>query len=102
MTVLRLTVENTFGRNLTFILEPWAEEFPLAAGERLVLEGDGPVGGQFNVEHTDDYLVAWAWDGSDARVLREDGTIVSDWTGIRVPNFADLDEQRRDDSDAAI
>ena len=73
----------------------------MAAGERFVLEGDGPLGGQFNVEQIDDCLVAWAWDGSDARVLREDGTILSDWTGIRVPNFADLDQERPDGSDAA-
>jgi hypothetical protein len=83
----RRAVENTFGRPLTFILEPWADEYPMAAGERFILEANGPVGGDFTIEQVDDYLIAWAWDGSDARILREDGTIIDDWTGLRVPDF---------------
>ena len=94
-----ITVENTSARSVTFVLEPWAEEYPMAPNDRYVVEGDGPAdGAEFYIERPDtgEYLVVWAWDGSDARVLREDGTIVSDWTGIRVPNFRELDRQRRE------
>src|SRR5688500_2418687 len=86
------TVENTYGRPLTFILEPWADEWPMRAGERFVLEGNGPVAGDFFIEQVDDYLVAWAWDDSDARVLREDGTIIADWSGLRVPDFSAMSD----------
>jgi hypothetical protein len=95
--VKRLTVENTLGRPLTFVLEPWAEEFPMPAGARYIVEGDGPSDcAEFSVTQEGDYLVVWAWDGSDARVLNEAGAVVSDWTGIRVPNFRALDSERRD------
>ncbi|MDB4908364.1 MAG: hypothetical protein JWO05_3148 [Gemmatimonadetes bacterium] len=79
-----------------FILEPWANEYPMAPGERFVVEGNGPEGGTFSIESTEDgeNVVVWAWDGSDARVLREDGTVVADWTELRVPNFQELDRQR--------
>jgi hypothetical protein len=84
----RIVVENTSGRSLTFILEPWADEHPIGPGERFIVEGDGPAAyAEFTVEQTDEYLIVWAWDGSDARVLRDNGSVVWDWTGLRVPNF---------------
>jgi len=84
----RIEVRNSSDRPLTFILEPWADEHPIAPGERFIVEGEGPAAyAEFIVEQTEDYLIVWAWDGSDARVLREDGSILWDWTGLRVPNF---------------
>jgi len=97
--VKRVTIENTLDRTLTFVLEPWAEEYPMPAGARYVVEGDGPTEyADFYITQEGDYFVVWAWDGSDARVLREDGTVVSDWTGIRVPNFRALDPPLWDDA----
>ena len=94
----RITVENTSGRSLTFVLEPWAEEYPMPSGQRYVVEGDGPAeGAEFYVEQGDEYFVVWAWDGSDARVLREDGSVLADWTELRVPNFRELDRKRAED-----
>ena len=95
----RIVVENTFARPMTFVLEPWANEYPIAPGERYVVEAEGPEdGAALHVENPDEgeYLVVWGWDGSDARVLREDGSVVSNWTGIRVPNFRELDRRRRE------
>ena len=97
---MRRTVENTTGRPLTFIIEPWAEELPLAPGEHLVVEMEGPARWANNV-YVDDsglaegLLSVWAWDGSDARVLRADGSVAIDWFGLRVPMFAEMDEKRR-------
>ena len=90
-TVRRIEVANTSGRELTFVLEPWANEHPIAPGERFTIEGRGPAAyAEFFVEQIDDYLMVWAWDGSDARVLRQDGSVIWDWTGLRVPNFREL------------
>ena len=50
----------------------------------------------FYVLQEADCFVVWAWDGSDARLLEEDGTVIWDWTELPVPNFRELDRQRRD------
>ena len=93
----RITIENTTSRPLTFVLEPWANEYPMAPGARYVIEGDGPSdGAEFYVEQVDDYFVVWAWDGSDARVLHEDECVIADWTKLRVPNFRELERSRRE------
>ncbi len=77
------------------MLEPWANEYPIAPGQKYIVEGDGPIeAAEFYVIHEGEYLVVWAWDGSDARVLGEDGTVVADWTELRVPNFGALDRDR--------
>ena len=93
----RITIENTTAHPLTFVLEPWANEYPMGPGERYVVEGDGPAdGAEFFVEQGDEYFVVWAWDGSDARVLREDGSVAAGWTELRVPNFRELERRRRE------
>ena len=90
----RITVENSSGHSITFILEPWANEYPMGAGQLFVVEGEGPAAyADFYVESTDDCLIVWAWDGSDARILHEDGTVIEDWTGLRVPDFHKLDQR---------
>ena len=85
----RVVVENTTERTLTLVLEPWADEYPMAPSQRLIIEGKGPAyHAELHVEEPDgDYLVVWAWDGSDARILYEDGRVLADWTGLRVPIF---------------
>ena len=84
-----VTVENTTDRPLTLVLEPWATEYAMAPNQRLVIEAEGPIDGAIlHVEgQENDCFVVWAWDGSDARVLYEDGRILDDWTGNRVPVF---------------
>jgi len=86
----RIIVENTTARTLTFVLEPWANEYPMAPNQRFIIEGEGPAHhADFHVEEVrGDYLFVYAWDGSDARILYEDGRVLDDWTGLRVPIFA--------------
>jgi hypothetical protein len=56
----------------------------------LIIEGEGPAHlGNFQVDELqDDYLLVGAWDGSDARILYEDGRVLADRTGLRVPIFS--------------
>lgn len=94
----RITVENTAARPLTFVLEPWANEHPIAPGERFIVEAEGPAGeeAQLYVEQSEDYLVVWAWPGADARVLRADGSVIEGWSGNRVPDIPTSGKERRD------
>src|SRR5690349_7882859 len=95
----RRTIENTSGGPLTLILEPWADELLLAAGDHFIVEIEGPA--RYAHVYVDEsgldrgLLSLWAWDGSDARVLRADGTVALDWSGLRVPMFAEMKEKRR-------
>lgn len=95
----RRTIENTTGQPLTFILEPWADELLLAPGDHVIVEIEGPA--RYADVYVDEsgvdrgLLSLWAWDGSDARVLRADGSVALDWSGLRVPMFAAMEEKRR-------
>jgi hypothetical protein len=78
----RVTVQNTTERPLTFVLEPWANEHPIAPGEHITVEAEGPSGPDARLEvfpPEDDYLVVWSWAGSRARATRADGTVLDDF-----------------------
>ena len=96
----RMTIPNYSERTLTLIVEPWANEYPIAPGAALIVEVEGPaayasagVFVEWSVSDADEVVSAWAWDGADARVLEPDGRVVADWTGLRVPRFAELDRR---------
>jgi hypothetical protein len=81
--VRRLTVENVTDRPATFILEPWGCEYPIAPGQRLVVEQLGPPQDEdlwlVPAEQSWGDIVVWAGLKSNARILREDGSVVVDW-----------------------
>jgi hypothetical protein len=84
----RLGLENGTAHVVTVVLEPWANEYPIQPEEQWIVEADGPAAyGGFHVIHGPDTMTVHAWDGCDARILRRDGSVVADWTGIRVPDF---------------
>jgi hypothetical protein len=86
--VQRIGVENSTENTVTLVLEPWATEYTIQPGEKRIIEADGPVAyGGFHVVYGADVITVWAWDGSDARILAADGTVIDDWTGNRVPDF---------------
>jgi hypothetical protein len=94
--LLRITVENTEAVPVTLILEPWASEYTMNPGERFIIEGNGPVEyATFQVERRGTDLMVTSWDGSDVRILRPDGSIIEDWSGNPVPNFREMNRQRR-------
>ena len=102
----RMTIPNHSERTLTLIVEPWANEYHIAPGAALVVEVEGPaayasagVFVEWFVSDADEVVSAWAWDGADARVLEPDGRVVADWTGLRVPRFAELDQRRESGAD---
>lgn len=89
----RVVVENPSGRVLILILEPWADEYPMAPNQRWVIEGQGPAyHAALYVEAPDhdDGLIVTAWDGSDARILYEDGRVLAerDWSASTDPHLS--------------
>ena len=89
--VKRVEVTNSSSHAKELILEPWASEYPIAPGETLIVEAEGPAAyAILEIDEDEQYFTVYAWDGSDARVLRADGTVLDDWTGIRVPEWQKL------------
>jgi hypothetical protein len=84
-TTERSTVRNTTTHSLTLILEPWAFEYDIQPGCELAVEGEGPlVGSGLTTRYDGDFVTVIAWDGADARVLNSDGSVLGDWTGLRM------------------
>ena len=89
--VKRVQVTSTSSHAKELILEPWASEYPIAPGETLIVEAEGPAAyAILEIDEDEQYFTVYAWDGSDARVLRADGSVLDDWTGIRVPEWQKL------------
>jgi hypothetical protein len=73
---LEFSYKNSRDVPRTFILEPWAEEFIVPPGARLVVNIRFDRPSDFESEETADYFVLWLWSGCQAEVIL-DGTIVS-------------------------
>jgi hypothetical protein len=56
------------GTPITFILEPWAEEFSIGAGSKLSLKIVYKRLGSFETELTPEFFVVWLWAGCQAQV----------------------------------
>ncbi len=91
-----VVLRNGDQRAITLCVEPWANEYSMPAGAEWTLEVEGPAypDAKITVEREADRLVAFAWDGSDFRLLDSDGKVLEDWSGIRVPDFHELEQQR--------
>ena len=83
----RLLVENTTEHEITLVLEPWATEHRMLPGERFIIESRAPADvasedselWRVPQEGGSDDMVVWACLRCQARIVREDGTIVADW-----------------------
>ena len=87
-TLQQIRLANGLDRPLVLCVEPWATEYTMPPEARWVLEVEGPAypHGFVGVEYEANRIVAFAWDGSDYRLL-DAGRVVEDWSGIRVPDF---------------
>jgi len=67
----------------TFILEPWGCEYRMELGQKFVVEQLGPPQDDelwlVPAEESGGDIVVWAGLKSNARILREDGSVVVDW-----------------------
>ena len=85
----RVHLANGLDHSPVLSVEPWADEYNMAPEARWVLEVEGPAypHGFVGVEYEANRILAFAWDGSDYRLVDTNGGLVEDWSGIRVPDF---------------
>jgi hypothetical protein len=60
--VMRVT--NFFEVDAVLVLEPWADEHPLAAGQSVDVAYSGPAGGMLEIEVRPGRIVLYGWEGS--------------------------------------
>jgi len=66
-----LRVCNSRSVALTFCLEPWGEQYPMAPEAIFDIVARGPKGDSLEVEFTDDHIVLYGWPGSIVTVFHE-------------------------------
>ena len=74
---------------VTVCIEPWASEHCLPVNGHFILEAEGPAypHAHLQILHDPDRLTVYTWDGADYRIVNDQGQVISDWTGNRVPDF---------------
>lgn len=71
-TELLIAIRNSSLSPIVVYIEPWAEEYPLAAGSVLTIIGRGPEKGSgFLVDYEEKAVTVSAWSGSTVRVFSE-------------------------------
>src|SRR5437588_8229451 len=84
--IVTLRVRNSRSHGVTFVLEPWAEEFPMPAGAIFEVVARGPAGDTLEAEFEEERIVVYAWPGSLAQVFHHGVEITrSDPPMSRVP-----------------
>jgi hypothetical protein len=79
-----LRVCNTRSIALTFILEPWGEEYTIAPEATFEIVARGPEGDSLEVEYADDHVTLYGWPGSVVSLFHE-GTELGTGSSERTP-----------------
>ena len=69
--VASLRVCNAHSVALTFCLEPWGEQYPMAPEAIFDVVARGPKGDSLEVEFTAEQIVLYGWPGSTVTVFHE-------------------------------
>lgn len=69
--VTSLRVGNSRSVALTFCLEPWGEQYPMAPEAIFDVVARGPKGDSLEVEFADDHIVLYGWPGSIVTIFHE-------------------------------
>jgi hypothetical protein len=66
------TYANRTERRLLLILEPWVEEYWIEPDDLIKIEAHGgTLRGHFELEHTDDGLIVYGWEGTTISVFQD-------------------------------
>lgn len=84
MYEIRTSLTNATAAEQTVVVEPWADEYALQAGETFDVLGQAPRAGTLEVEFGGNRIVVWGWEGSVVNLYRE-GVLVYDGRGERQP-----------------
>lgn len=83
-----IAIQNSTSRDIILYLEPWAEEFSVAAQTKLVLVGRGPQKGSgFNIDYREDSIVVTGWTGSVIQVFSQGNELGDVHSRPPVPDF---------------
>ena len=84
----RIALRNFSNREITLYLEPWAEEFLMVMQAEVILVGRGPQKGNgFSVDYREDGIVVSAWTGSVVQVFSEGRELGDSHNRPPVPDF---------------
>ena len=64
ITEIALRITNSLKQDLTVHLEPWGEQYKMAAGVTLKIEAKGPDGDILELEYGDGTITVYGWSGS--------------------------------------
>ena len=79
-----LRVCNARSIALTFILEPWGEQYTLAPEATFEIVARGPEGDSLEVEFADEHVILYGWPGSVVTLFHE-GTELGAGASERTP-----------------
>ena len=82
--VTSLRVSNSHSVALTFCLEPWGEQYPMAPEAIFEVVARGPKGDSLEVEFADEQIVLYGWPGSTVTVFHK-GTELGAGCAERTP-----------------
>ncbi len=84
MYKMRTSLTNSTAAEQTVVVEPWADEHALPAGETFDVVARAPQAGTLEVEVGGNRIVVWGWEGSVVNLYRE-GALVYGGRGERQP-----------------
>lgn len=65
-------IVNPSDAEMTFILEPWGETYPMPPHAEFVITGSGPEGDGPEIACTANVVTVWGWPGSVLRVFHRE------------------------------
>ncbi len=78
---------------IKFYLEPWGEEYEMAAGAVFHVVARGPAGDALEVTISDEQIVVWGWPRSVVTLYHEDVELgAGRWGRSPVPSMPPLKE----------
>jgi hypothetical protein len=84
----QIAIRNFSGREITMYLEPWAEEFLIGVQSEVILIGRGPQKGNgFSVDYREDGVVVSGWTGSVVQVFSQGKELGDSRSRPPVPDF---------------
>ena len=69
---IALRITNSQGQDLTVHLEPWGEQYTMAAGATFKVEAKGPEGDSLELEYGDGRITVYGWSGSTVAISATD------------------------------
>ena len=85
---IRIVLKNCTKKEVSLVLEPWGEEYPMELEKDYLVIGRGPqVGRGLTIEYLDDAIVITGWTGSVIQVFTEGREVGSVSFRPPVPDF---------------